>query len=124
MPFSSMPLRVPAPGSREALVPDAERPNSISARAKLDTPEGVRRFHDRADAGRQLAQRLDGFRGQDVVVLGLPRGRCAIAVDSSRVASPITSMRSQSDNPSNMRSSMAARSDKSHAPIPTSVYKV
>ena len=41
-----------------------------------------------------------------------------IAVDSSRVASPITSMRSQSDNPSNMRSSMAARSDKSHAPIP------
>jgi hypothetical protein len=67
---------------------------------------------------------LDGFRGQDVVVLGLPRGRCAIAVDSSRVASPITSMRSQSDNPPNMRSSLAVRSDKSHAPIPTSVYKV
>ena len=40
-----MTLRVPAPGSREALVPDAERPNSIPARATLDTLEGVRRFH-------------------------------------------------------------------------------
>ena len=57
MPFSSTTLRVPAPGSQEALVPDAERPNFISARAKLDTLEDVRRFHDRANAGRQLAHR-------------------------------------------------------------------
>src|SRR6476620_10316543 len=32
--------------------------------------------------------------------------RCAIAVDSSRVASPITSMRSKSDTHSNIRSTM------------------
>lgn len=31
-------------------------------------------FHDRADAGRRLVQRLEWLRGRDVVVLGLPRG--------------------------------------------------
>ena len=33
-------------------------------------------FVNRADAGRQLAERLDHLRGQDVVVLGLPAGAC------------------------------------------------
>ena len=32
---SSTTLRVPAPGGQEALVPDAERPNSISARRQV-----------------------------------------------------------------------------------------
>jgi putative phosphoribosyl transferase len=34
-----------------------------------------RRFRDRADAGRQLAEKLDAFAGRtDVIVLALPRG--------------------------------------------------
>lgn len=40
---------------------------------------GARRFADRADAGRQLAERLEHFRGYDVVVLGLARGGVAVA---------------------------------------------
>jgi putative phosphoribosyl transferase len=36
-------------------------------------------FANRADAGRQLAERLDHLRGQDVVVLGLPRGGAPVA---------------------------------------------
>ena len=34
----------------------------------------MKRFADRADAGRQLAEALAGYRGCDVLVLGLPRG--------------------------------------------------
>jgi len=36
-------------------------------------------FADRVDAGRQLAGRLERLRGQDVVVLGLPRGGLPVA---------------------------------------------
>jgi putative phosphoribosyl transferase len=38
-------------------------------------------FHDRADAGRVLAQRLRHLKGRDVVVLGLPRGGVPVAVE-------------------------------------------
>jgi putative phosphoribosyl transferase len=39
------------------------------------------RFRDRVDAGRQLVQRLEDLRGEDVVVLGLPRGGVPVAFE-------------------------------------------
>ncbi len=42
------------------------------------------RFHNRADAGRQLAEMLQGYDGSDVVVVGLPRGGVPVAWEIAR----------------------------------------
>ncbi len=44
----------------------------------------MRQFDDRVDAGRQLAERMGHLRGQDVVVLGLPRGGVPVAFEVAR----------------------------------------
>ena len=51
----------------------------------------MRLFHDRTDAGRQLAERLGGYANRnDVVVLGLPRGGVPVAAQvASRLAVPL-----------------------------------
>lgn len=45
---------------------------------------GARPFDDRVDAGRQLAKSLESLRGQDVLVLGLPRGGVPVAFEVAK----------------------------------------
>src|SRR5215510_493741 len=51
----------------------------------------MRLFHDRTDAGRQLAERLGEYANRgDVVVLGLPRGGVPVAYEvASRLGLPL-----------------------------------
>lgn len=51
----------------------------------------MRFFHDRADAGRQLAEQLREYANRsDVVVLGLPRGGVPVAFEvASRLGAPL-----------------------------------
>ena len=42
-------------------------------------------FRDRVDAGRRLAERMRYLRGEDAVVLGLPRGGVVVAAEVARV---------------------------------------
>jgi putative phosphoribosyl transferase len=52
--------------------------------------EVARMFADRADAGRQLGQRLQYLRGPEVVVLGLPRGGVEVAAEvAAALAAPL-----------------------------------
>jgi putative phosphoribosyl transferase len=44
----------------------------------------LNRFENRADAGRQLAAKLEHLRGQPVVVLALPRGGLAVGYEVAR----------------------------------------
>jgi putative phosphoribosyl transferase len=44
----------------------------------------VAEFENRADAGRQLAQQLERFRGTGCVVLGIPRGGLPVAEEVAR----------------------------------------
>jgi predicted phosphoribosyltransferase len=44
----------------------------------------LRVFHDRASAGKVLAGMLEEFRGRDVMVMGIPAGGVAVAVEIAR----------------------------------------
>ncbi|HLZ69891.1 MAG TPA: phosphoribosyltransferase [Dehalococcoidia bacterium] len=46
---------------------------------------GPRPFHDRADAGRRLAQLLQAYRGPDAIVLALPRGGVEVGYEVARL---------------------------------------
>jgi putative phosphoribosyl transferase len=41
-------------------------------------------FRDRAEAGEKLAEALKGFKGKDIVVLGIPRGGVVVANEVAR----------------------------------------
>jgi putative phosphoribosyl transferase len=48
------------------------------------------RFRDRAEAGRALAEPLEGYREQDPIVLGLPRGGVVVALPvAERLGAPL-----------------------------------
>ncbi|MEO8282794.1 MAG: phosphoribosyltransferase family protein, partial [Pseudarthrobacter sp.] len=44
----------------------------------------MNKFRDRVDAGRRLGQQLHRFRGEDVIILGLPRGGVPVAAEVAK----------------------------------------
>jgi putative phosphoribosyl transferase len=44
----------------------------------------MNKFRDRVDAGRRLGQQLSRFRGEDVIILGLPRGGVPVAAEVAK----------------------------------------
>jgi putative phosphoribosyl transferase len=48
------------------------------------SPHVAAHFHDRVDAGVQLARRLTMYRGKHVLVLGIPRGGVPVAAEVAR----------------------------------------
>jgi putative phosphoribosyl transferase len=46
--------------------------------------DDYRLYRDRSDAGARLADRLEQYRGQDVLVLGIPRGGMPVAAEVAR----------------------------------------
>lgn len=59
-------------------------------RRATQTGIGSTVFQDRIDAGRQLAARLENVRGDDPVVLGLPRGGVPVAAEvAKRLGAPL-----------------------------------
>jgi putative phosphoribosyl transferase len=62
-------------------------PHDCTMMRATDLPhrkEGAAVFVNRTDAGRRLADRLTGLRGDDVVVLALPRGGVPVAYEVAR----------------------------------------
>jgi putative phosphoribosyl transferase len=55
----------------------------------LDLMGSVVRFVNRVDAGRRLAERLGHLRGEDVIVLGLPRGGVVAAEVARALDAPL-----------------------------------
>jgi putative phosphoribosyl transferase len=51
---------------------------------ELETLTEQALFHDRRDAGRALAARLEGYHGTHALVLGLPRGGVVVAAEVAR----------------------------------------
>src|SRR6516225_7375333 len=54
---------------------------SVTMMSLADLLRTLRIFRDRVDAGHQLADRLAAYHGQDVLVLGIPRGGVPVAAE-------------------------------------------
>ena len=58
--------------------------NRQAERLSTDIPHDKRIFRDRREAGRLLAERLAGYRDQNLIVLALPRGGVVVGYEVAR----------------------------------------